>query len=259
MKSPFPGMDPYLEISWRDVHHAMCTYARDQLRGQLGSGLRARLDERLIVESEYPARDIYPDIRVIERPSPDRTARTAPTTGVALAEPLLVRIPSEPAREGFVEIIDIRNGNRVVTIIELVSPTNRRRGPGKTAYLQKQAECVGGGVNLVEIDLVRSGERVTLAEPHVPPEQRTTYQVSVYRANRAVVYEVYPISLRERLPAFRVPLREKDEDAVLDLQALIEKVYENGDYADDIDYRRPCQPPLSPEDAAWLETLLPAR
>jgi hypothetical protein len=252
-------MDPYLEMWWRDVHHAMCTYARDQLRGQLGSDLRARLDERLIVESEFPSRNIFPDVRVVERASTRTLRRMSPATGVALAEPLLVRVGSEAAPEGFIEIIDIRNANRVVTVIEIVSPTNRRRGAGRDAYVQKQEECVGGRVNLVEIDLIRSGERVTLAEPHLSADLRRTYQVSVYRASRPLEYEVYPISIRDRLPAFRVPLRETDDDAILDLQALIERVYENGDYWDDIDYRRPCEPPLSEEDAAWLETLLPPR
>jgi hypothetical protein len=259
MKSPFPGMDPYLELWWRDVHNRLCVYAADQLRGQLGSDLRARLDERLIVESEHPTRNIYPDIRIVEHPSPRQPRRFAPNTGVALAEPLLVRVGSEPEPQPFIEIIDIRSGNRVVTIIELVSPTNKRLGAGKAAYVQKQQECVDGRVNLVEIDLVRAGERVTLAERHLSPESRSTYQVSVYRATSAVVYEVYPIQLREQLPAFRVPLRDKDEDAVLNLQALIEMVYENGEYADDIDYRRPCEPPLAPDDLAWLETLLPPR
>ena len=256
MKSPFPGMDPYLEESWRDVHHRLCTYACDALQGQLGSDLRARIEERLVVESDDPDRSIFPDVRVVERGRRGRPVQ--PTAGVAVVEPVLVRLGSEPAPQGFIHIIDIRRGHRVVTAIEIVSPSNRLPGSGRRLYLQKQQECRDAGVSLVEIDLVRGGEPVAIARDHLPPQPSTPYQVSVLRGWDQNVVEVYPISLRQRLPAIRVPLRETDPDAALDLQAVLDQAYRNGGYSDDIDYRHPCRPPLDPDDAAWADQLLKA-
>jgi Protein of unknown function (DUF4058) len=68
MASPFPGMDPYLEQFWGDVHHRLITYACDQLQGALPAELRARVQERVFVESSAGSeRTMYSDIRVIER------------------------------------------------------------------------------------------------------------------------------------------------------------------------------------------------
>src|SRR5262249_5610122 len=109
MKSPFPGMDPYLEEHWRDVHHSFLTYARDDLQQHLPGNLRARLEERVFVEpDEGPGRGIYPDVRVVEYPSRGTEAESAPATaegGTALAESIVIHGEAEPATEGFIEII----------------------------------------------------------------------------------------------------------------------------------------------------------
>ena len=56
MKSnPFPGMNPWLESHWGDIHTSLTTYARDQLQPQLPAGLRARVEEYVAVEAEEPA------------------------------------------------------------------------------------------------------------------------------------------------------------------------------------------------------------
>jgi hypothetical protein len=43
MASPFPGMDPYLERYWRDVHHRLVTYGCDQLQSRLPDDLIERI------------------------------------------------------------------------------------------------------------------------------------------------------------------------------------------------------------------------
>ncbi|MGH7214012.1 MAG: DUF4058 family protein, partial [Tepidisphaeraceae bacterium] len=89
LKSPFPGMDPYLEQHWRDVHHRLCTYACDALQPQLRPALVARIEERLVVETEDRDRSIYPDVKVAERGGHgDLAISTGAST--ALAEPLVV-------------------------------------------------------------------------------------------------------------------------------------------------------------------------
>ncbi len=268
MKSPFPGMDPYLEEHWRDVHHSFLTYARDEMQDHLPANLRARLEERVFVEpDEGPGRGIYPDVRVVEYPS-RRGAAPSPVTdsddaqaesSVALADSIVIHGESEPATEGYIEIIDVGSGNRVVTVIELLSVSNKFAGEGQEKYLQKQREYRRGGVSLVEIDLLRSGQRV-LAAPRsrVPPNYRTTYQVCVARGWRPSEWEVYAVPLRRALPNIKIPLRQTDAEISLNLQALIDRCYHNGRY-DDIDYGAEPNPPLEAEDAAWAGELLKSR
>jgi hypothetical protein len=52
MKSPFPGMDPYLERFWPDLHARLILYACDQIEEQLPGNLIARVEERVVVEAE---------------------------------------------------------------------------------------------------------------------------------------------------------------------------------------------------------------
>src|SRR4030081_1802532 len=107
MASPFPGMDPYLEQFWGDVHASLIIYARDQLRRALPGDLRARVEERVVVETPLGReRDRYPDLRVVERGHRKRAA--APRKGgVAVAEPLVIHLPDDSITEGYIEIIDI--------------------------------------------------------------------------------------------------------------------------------------------------------
>jgi hypothetical protein len=248
-KSPFPGMDPYLETRWRDVHHSLITYAREALAESLPRDLRARIEERVAVEAASGTmRSIYPDVDVVERPSAEGST--------AAADPLVLRIDDEIPTEGSIQIVEAGSGGRVVTVIEVISPTNRLPGPGQDLYRRKQRELLEGGVNLVEIDLLRSGGRVLVVPTHkLPPSHRTTYLVCVSRAARPGTVEVYRAPLRERLPVVRVPLRASDADVSLDLQALLARCYRAGAW-DDIDYKRSPEPPLDPDDAAWADERL---
>ncbi len=149
MASPFPGMDPYLEQFWGDVHHRLITFACDQLQGILPRDMRARVEERVFVESpEGQERTMYPDVRVVER-GRRKAARPQVASGVAVAEPLRIRLPDEPVRQGYIEIIDLATGRRVVSVIEVLSQSNKLRGEGRELYVKKQQECRAGGVHLV--------------------------------------------------------------------------------------------------------------
>jgi hypothetical protein len=255
-------MDPYLEAHRGDMHLSLISYARETLQISLPRDLRARAGERVFVESENGhAREVYPDVRVYERATRD-TMPMLPTTdssGVALVEPLIVPIPNEPKTERFIEIREAGTGGRVITVIEFVSPANKKKGDGRKLYLQKQNELRAAGVNSVEIDLLRRG-KYTLAVPegYLPPEYRTPYRVCIWRAVHPIQYEVYRVPLRERLPTIRIPLRETDDDVPLDLQALVERAYDTGGY-DDLDYELDPDPPLKSRDAQWADALLRER
>jgi hypothetical protein len=249
-------MDPYLEAHWGDVHGSLIVYARDQLRDALPPDLRARIEERVYVDTpEATERPLIPDLRVLERRH-TKTKRPPRANGPTVSEPLVLLL-DDPVTERYIEIRDIRSGGRVVTVIEALSPSNKVPGPGQQKYLQKQHELLEGEVSLVEIDLVRSGKRLLpVSVERLPVEYRTPYQVCVRRGWRLAEVEIYRVPLTERLPTIKIPLRQTDKDVPLDLQALIELCYLNGDYEDDIDYRADPDPPLQEVDARWTDALL---
>lgn len=257
MPSPFPGMDPYLESYWGDVHARLVIYISEALQRRLPNDLRARVEERVFVESDdRELRSIYPDVRIYERPRAPSHVEPAARGAVAVAEPLFVRRKSEPVTETFIEIREAGSGGRVITVIELVSLSNKQPGEGRNLYLKKQAELAAGNVNSVEIDLLRSGQHVTAAPAdQLPQSYRAPYRICVSRATRPEHWEVYRVPLQERLPAIAIPLRPSDADVALDLQPLVDRCYETGAY-DDLDYTRPPDPPLDAEAAAWADQLL---
>jgi hypothetical protein len=255
MTNPFPGMDPYLERHWGDVHHRFITYAADQLQLVLPRSLVARMDERVYLDSAPESgRRIIPDVRVFEQRH-RKKARAKANGAVAFAEPLIIEL-DEPITEPFIEIRDRESGDRVITVIEVLSLSNKVPGAGQKKYLQKREELQQGEVSLVEIDLLRAGERLLpCALDRLPQSHRTAYQVIVQRGWKPTAVEVYAVPLRKRLPAIRVPLRATDADVTLDLQQLIEQCYRNGAY-ETIDYRKDPDPPLTGSDARWAAALL---
>lgn len=259
MASPFPGMDPYLERHWRDVHGKLIVYACDQLSPQLPRPLYVRSEEYLVVEAgEDEARRYEPDVQVRERQSNGSAFPpiASATLAVTVAEPVIIPLPNESTTQRSVRIYDSASGNKLVTAIELLSPANKIGRFGRRQYRQKQRGFLEASVNLVEIDLVRVGSHV-LAPPllSMPPECRRPYRISVVRGGQDCA-EVYRVSLRQRLPAIRIPLRQADPDAVLDLQPLLDHCYAVGRYEDGIDYREGPVPPLRGEDTAWVDELL---
>jgi hypothetical protein len=256
IENPFPGMNPFLERRWGDVHTRLVAYAGDLIQDELPSDLRARMQERVFIEGDdFVKRAMSPDVHVYERPA--SWAGTSPGGGdVAVAEPLIIHTPKIELTESYIEIIDAGSGGKVITVIEFVNRSNKAPGPGRDLYVRKQKDCQNAGVSLVEIDLLRGGRPVTLiVAEKLPEEAITTYHACVWRASKSLQLEYYPAPLRKRLPKIRIPLREKDADVPLDLQELINLSYRRGRY-DDIDYTRPINPPLSPDEEAWMKSVL---
>lgn len=259
MKSPFPGMDPYLEQHWLDVHQRLVIYGCDQIQTSLPPDLLARVEERLVVEpDDSPALGIHSDVRVVEQQAPPGVSEA---TGGAVAEdveaPVLIDLSEEPIK-GFVKIVDV-TAEKVITVIEVLSASNKLPGEGQGLYRQKQQELNEGGVSLVEIDLLRAGDHVlNVPSRRVPRACRTPYRVCVRRGWRPRRAELYRAPLEKRLPKIQIPLRETDQDVMLDLQSLIELCYRNGRY-DRTDYTIDPDPPFDPPTAAWANELLKAK
>lgn len=253
-QNPFPGMNPWLERSWPDVHTRLVGYISDALAPQLPPDLRVRAEEKIAVSSEGDTALYRADVAVSDPWRQGLPSAWSPeagsSPGVTVAEPELVSL--EPEVERWVEIRD-RTG-QLVTVVELLSPANKNEGAA--AYRRKQEDIVHSQVNLVEIDLLRTGRPVLRVEPgHRRPPGMWSYRVCVSRAALAGLAEVYNLPLPERLPAFRVPLRVTDRDIALDLQPLIDRVYELGAYWQ-TDYTQTPGEPWSPEEAAWVAELL---
>ena len=255
MKSPFPGIDPYLEQHWGDVHTRLMVYISDQITDQLPSDLQARVEESVSVDVDETSRWIYPDVKVIERPDLDSGVALAVADAVVV-EPTIIPLPSELSTQRHIEIVDLNSGNRVVTAIELLSPVNKQEESGRAAYRRKQREYIDGGVNLVEIDFIRSGS-FTFAAPEgrIPWDKRTPYIVCIRRSYRPEQAEIISISIDQLVPNFRIPLRSTDADIVLRLQPLLDDCYRRGRYAS-IDYSQPPRPKLDDKAALWAEGLL---
>jgi hypothetical protein len=248
----FPGMDPYLEAPglWPGVQNSLIVYIRDRLQPLIRPRYIAAIEERVFVE-EPQTRQIIPDISVRHhRPVP------APAAAVLEADtPVEVQIPSLEIHEAYLEILDRQTGQRVVTVLEVVSPTNKYAGPGRVSYQAKQREVLSGQAHLVEIDLLRLGPHV-LAVPEWAARGSGAYDYLVC-VNRAVNlrdrFQLYPRQLRDRLPRIRVPLGKDDPDVVLDVQAVLAQTYEAGSYRDRLRYDQPCVSPLPAPDQAWAD------
>jgi hypothetical protein len=259
MKSPFPGMDPYLERHWGDVHGRLIVYACDAIQPRLPHDLVARIEQRVFMESDGARiRHTVPDVRLStvypesdERPDAFREGDTA------LAEPVVFELGEVEINEGYIEVREA-DGGKVVTVIEFLSSSNKGAGPGQEQYLAKQTEVLGSDTSLVEIDMVRTGQRVlALPSGDIPIEHRQAYLACVSPGWKRRRRELYPMPLRQRLPLLPIPLRQEEPRVPLDLQALVDQAYAAGRYHK-LDYRVALDPPLPPEDTAWAATLFKA-
>jgi hypothetical protein len=261
MPSPFPGMDPYLEhpALWPGVHQRLITYLGDTLNAVLPPQYVADIGERLYVVE--PAHTIYPDVVVHEQP-PVGSQPTPESPAVSIAvdsdPPWVLTIEPVEMREVFVHIVSVADASRVITAIEVLSPSNKASGsPGKELYQSKQRELLASQTHLIEIDLLRRGSH-TVAAPQAYLEQQGTwdYLICLHRGGEGQRYEIWARSLRERLPRIRVPLSEGDSDLVLDVQAIFTRCYDEGAYERRINYEGEPQPPFSTEDTEWAHELL---
>lgn len=259
MSSPFPGMDPYIEDPeiWGDFHAALAT----ELRTQLNRAIQPRYVARLIPYTAYEVieigetRTIRPDIAVwMPKPPQGSVAEM-----VAAATPAPVR--GTISQEIPIELLSVeirRTGSmELVTAIEILSPVNKRaRHEAYTDYVRKRRELLRSSAHLLEIDLLRGGERPPIQGP-IPV---APYYVTLSRVEDRPSVEVWPIQLWDELPVLPVPLRPPDADAQLDLTAAVTLLYEQGGYASLIDYHRPPPPPkLTPEQHQWLDDYLRAQ
>jgi hypothetical protein len=259
-------MDPYIEACslWRDFHHHLIEGIHAALADALPERYLVRTEERsylvLVGAEGKVAHPFYPDVAVTT-PSPPAPGPAEPAT--ALAEPATGTEPvemrafiEEEFRESFVEIYEAGSEQRLVTSIEALSPTNKRRGsPGWDLYLRKRQALLLGEANLVEIDLLRGGDRM----PMLDPWPSSPYTILVARRKRAWRCRVWPAFSLRPLPVIDVPLASPDPDLPLALQPIVDAIYARSRYHRSIDYSRPPGLPLTAEEAGWVQEQIRAR
>jgi hypothetical protein len=268
MKSPFPGMDPFLEATpglWEGFHNRLIHRIDDALAPMLPSGYTIDTAVRsyvVLVEQEGKDENLAkPDVAILETKGAKKTRKSK--GGVAVAEPSLEdeSVPmeaflAERFEETFVEIYAEDEERVLVTCIEVLSPSNKRSGTeGWAVYQRKRQAMLLGQANFIEIDLLRGGTKM----PMLNPWPNSPYSLLVSRSIRAPRCRCWRGHFRHRLPPIPVPLIEPDKDLTLDLQPLIDGIYSLGRYGERIRYGQELAPPLPDDDAAWVREQLKGR
>lgn len=249
MANPFPGMDPYLEGDlWTSVHNDLAAEIARQLSPQIRPKYLALSTRRIVLatpdETERPSHRL-PDVSIVARRESETT-----NGGVAIAPLTANALMPEAIPQTTIEIRDVAR-RRLVTAIEVLSPTNKR-GDGQYEYVSKRRQVLSSDAHLVEIDLIRVGQRFPL-DRTLPS---VSYFVFISRLDRRPRVDYWPILLAQPLPKVPIPLLSGDPDAWLDLQSALSVVYDVIGYDEGIDYTGPPPGPLSAEDAAWVDQRL---
>ena len=259
--NPFPGMNPYLESRrlWREVHNSLIALMKSYLRRTLPFRYSVIMEERLGIGVEAPDgppyRYIEPDLTVIGgEPLP-----TAAAVRERDAGSVVVTLPfRETIREFYITISD-RNADadedETVTILEVLSPSNKRAGVGRAQYEDKRGIIFESSVHLVEIDLVRRGRPMPAEGYHGDAPYRHLVSRWPLRPRAAL----YPFGLQSPIPDVTVPLLEGDAEPKIPLGELLHNLYREDYYANYVNYNRDPEGPLSDADRAWLDGLLRAK
>ncbi|HMQ47056.1 MAG TPA: DUF4058 family protein [Saprospiraceae bacterium] len=252
MMSVFPGMDPYLEGHlWPDVHNSLAYLITVQLTPRLPETYTVQMNN-YTVEDTFPEEDIgimYPDVALIQKttitedpPSEYATLLTPETLVLPAIKPIPVKIP-------VVEIRD-RHKNKLITAIELLSPVNKR-APGIQPYREKRLRLHLGGVHLIEIDLLRRGQR-SFDHPLLP---KTHYMISLLNVQDGKT-KIWAIDIGDQLPVIPIPLLRPEEQTYLDIGKALSDLFEQRAFNKLIDYRETPPPPaFSEKEIDWMKSL----
>jgi hypothetical protein len=253
MTNPFPGFNPFLELPayWPDFHTRFVNYWCEAVAEALPYDYEASIGERVYLVEKEPDRKklVLPDISLLE--CGERNSSFESKGNIATLEPVTIPVTIlDGPRESYIEIL-YQPDKSLVTTLELLSPTNKFP-PGRAEYLSKRNSLMKQAVHLVELDLLRTGERLPFAEPL--PEADYYYIVSDYEQRPDC--QVYSWNIAQALPTLPIPLRSPDSDIFVSLAEVFKTAFERGRFERRIDYRQ--KPPGTWNDAAsqWLHDRL---
>jgi hypothetical protein len=250
-------MDPYIEPSgyWGEFHTTLLTAMQARLNAVLPRRFRAHIDVYVTFQGPgigVRGRRIEPDLHVSERADRDKRKAGQP----AGAAPTTIVLPAAARRTKKSVLLLDRQARRVVTVIELLSPSNKEAGEDRDAYLHKRSHCLANRVSLVEIDLLRGGTRLPLSSP--PPEI-ADYYVMVCRSWEYPRAAFWTFTIRQPLPEVPIPLASDVPDALLALRPCFDRAYDEASYDSELDYDEPLIPRPRKQDVAWIKSLLAKR
>jgi hypothetical protein len=153
--------------------------------------------------------------------------------------------------EGYLEIQEVVSGE-VITVIEILSPANKRPGEGRRFYETKRGLVLASATQLVEIDLLRAYQPM----PASGNDSSTHYRILISPSRHRPKADLYAFDVQEPIPTFPMPLRPDEEEPTVDLNQLLHDLYDRAGYDLSIDYRREPAPPFVGEDADWVKALL---
>ncbi|MBI1882306.1 MAG: DUF4058 family protein [Chloroflexi bacterium] len=256
MPTPFPGMDPYLERRgiWEQVHTNLIVDIQRFLTRLLRPRYHVGIEERTYLAVLPPDDQStgMPDVLIAAPPSSPGgvTPSVAVAAPVAVA-PVVAQLPMpEEVKERYLEIRTVPD-QEVITIIEILSPTNKTTREGREQYESKRLKVLGSLTHLVEIDLLRIGQPFPMKVPG-----QGDYRLVVSRSRRRPYADVYLFSVRDLIPDLPIPLRPGEEEPTLPLNKILHEVYDQGGYDLIMDYQKSPEPPLSEADAAWAAQIL---
>ena len=257
MPSPFPGMDPFIESQkWEDFHTSYLAAIRDAIVAAVRPKYIVEVERRIYLETHdptTPVQSFIADAALMKTGREPEVPSEQSAGGLAVLTETTVEVKTctipfiEEHRETF---LTIRRGkpSEVVTVIELLSPTNKRKGTdGRQLYSEKSSALLKTKTHFVELDLLRGGERTLVSEPPAGD-----YFAMISRAERRPFVEVYGWRLLSRLPVIAIPLAGADPDVKLDLQPTFTLVYDRAGYDYALDYQQPVTPALTGAEAARL-------
>jgi hypothetical protein len=251
MASPFPGMNPFLEdpAFWSAVHNRLIVAIADDLVDHLSQKYRVEIEKRTYFSDDEESLLVgIPDVAVVTS-KVESISSTVQSSLSVLPEKVTVPILEE-VNERYLEIREVATGT-VVTVLEILSPKNKRTGEGRLAYERKRNQVLASATNLVEIDLLRGGKAFPIVSQHLGD-----YRILICRGHERPRGDLYAFGLRQPIPIIPIPIVPGEAEPMLNLQALLHRVYDKGRYQLAIDYTRQLQPKLSESDCQWVETLL---
>jgi hypothetical protein len=264
-------MDPYLEHPdpWPECHNRLIVAIADALVPVIRPKYEVAIEKR-IYQVERTIGDSgnggnsgllvgIPDMVVKQstqvqgkRSVPGATS-TATTLGQPQGQPIAVAVPLlEQVKQSYLEVRELSTG-RVVTAIEVLSPVNKRPGNGRNDYLKKRQTILHSTTHLVEIDLLRGFMAMPLAGEAIA----SAYRVLVSRGDRRPQASLYAFNLSDPIPTVPLPLLPGDPEPHLELQVLVNQVYDRGGFDYRLNYQLKPSPPLSEVDQAWVQQILP--
>ena len=257
MPSPFPGMDPYIEASgiWPDFHATLLVAIRADLNAHLPKGFAASIELYVWADDSKQQRTATiaePDIQVRESNWRDTSE---PSIATLSAHTTIVLPALRRKKRRFIKVVDIRT-RQVVTVVEVLSPSNKKNGDDRERYLEKRKEYLANDLSFVEIDLLRGGKRPPLGKRH---GAIFDYYAMVCRPWEFPRADFWTFGIRDPLPVIPVPVTEELQDTHLNLHACVERSYQEGRYSEDLPYHEPLKPRLRPEDRNWARELITSR